>query len=185
MEICHHVLYKSEIYSRPDEAQMTYVHMMDVSTYLNKLLANDALNNELVKNFQAVERILSHPACKVVRQTKIDFDLIKVCNGFCFSTSKRAFVLRPIPSTQLVSCHLGRSHNTTAQNRLDPDTLNKVWLIPFRTLKSVRSFSISFTNVYSPLKCPKRQENLFSQAHAILAKRDGAAYFIESSRPSA
>ena len=62
---------------------------------------NDAVNNELVNNFQAVERILSHPACEVVQQIKFDFDLIEVCNGFCFSTSKWAFIPKPIPSTQI------------------------------------------------------------------------------------
>ena len=90
----------SEIYALLDNAKLTYVRMMDVSTYLNKLLANDALNDDLC-NFQAVERILSHPACKIVQQLQFDLDLIEVSNGFCFSISKREFVLNAIPASKI------------------------------------------------------------------------------------
>ena len=101
MEICKHALYRSAIYTIPDNAKMTYVRMMDVSTYLNKLLANDALNNALVRNFQAVEKILSHPACEIVEQIQFDFDLIEVSNGVCFSISGRRFIPNAIPSSKV------------------------------------------------------------------------------------
>jgi hypothetical protein len=65
---------------------------MDVSSYLNKLLANDALNDSLAKNVSSIERFLSHPACEIVEQMRFDVNLIEVSNGFCFSISDRAFV---------------------------------------------------------------------------------------------
>ena len=49
MHICHHILYRSAIYTTPDNAKTTYVRMMDVSSYLNKLLVNAALNNDLLR----------------------------------------------------------------------------------------------------------------------------------------
>ena len=101
MEICKNALHRSTVYTIPENAKITYVRMMDVSTYLNKLLANDALNNALVRNFQAVERILSHPACEIVQQIEFDFDLIEVSDGFCFSISKRKFVANAIPSSKV------------------------------------------------------------------------------------
>ena len=101
MEICKHALYRSAIYAIPDNAKMTYVRMMDVGTYLNKLLANDALNNALVRNFQAVEKILSHPACEIVQQIEFDFNLIEVSNGVCFSINSRRFIPNAIPSTKI------------------------------------------------------------------------------------
>ena len=101
MIICGHVLHRSEIYTTPSNAKMTYVRMMDVASYLNKLLANDALNNGLVRHFQAVERILSHPACEMILQIQFDLDLIEVSNGFCFSISKRAFIANAIPSSKI------------------------------------------------------------------------------------
>ena len=101
MEICKNALHRSTVYTIPENAKITYVRMMDVSTYLNKLLANDALNNALVRNFQAFERILSHPACEIVQQIEFDFDLIEVSDGFCFSISKRKFVANAIPSSKV------------------------------------------------------------------------------------
>ena len=98
MEICRHALYRSGIYALSDNPKLTYVRMMDVSTYLNKLLANDALDDDLLCNFQAVERVLSHPACEIVQQLQFDLDLIEVSNGFCFSISKREFVPNTIPA---------------------------------------------------------------------------------------
>ena len=70
-------------------------------TYLNKLLVNDALNDDLLRNFQAVERVLSHPACQIVQQLQFDLDLIEVSNGFWFSISKREFVPKTIPSSKI------------------------------------------------------------------------------------
>ena len=101
MHICHHALYRSAIYTTPDNAKTTYVRMMDVSSYLNKLLANEALNNDLLRHFQAVEKILSHPACEMITQIEFDLDLIEVSNGCCFSISQRKFIPNPIPSSKI------------------------------------------------------------------------------------
>ena len=72
MLICRHALYRSAIYTTPENAKVTYVRMMDVSSYLNKLLANEALNNDLLRHFQPVETILSHPACETIKQIEFD-----------------------------------------------------------------------------------------------------------------
>ena len=101
MLIYRQALYRSAIYTTPDNAKMTYVRMMDVSSYLNKLLANAALNNDLLRHFQPVEKILSHPACKMIKQIEFDLDLIEVSNGFCFSISQRKFVENPIPPSKV------------------------------------------------------------------------------------
>ena len=62
MELCSHPLYRGHIYTRPDNVELTYVKLMDVSSYLHKLLANDAL----LKHFKNLENILSHPACEMI-----------------------------------------------------------------------------------------------------------------------
>jgi hypothetical protein len=74
---------------------------MDVSSYLNKLLANDALNDSLAKNFSSIQRFLSHPACEIVEQISFDVNLIEVSNGFCFSISDRTFVPNPINDSMI------------------------------------------------------------------------------------
>ena len=51
---------------------------MDVGSYLNKLLVNNVLNQQLVKHFKSVETILSHPACEILEQLAFDFNLIEI-----------------------------------------------------------------------------------------------------------
>lgn len=99
MYLCDHALYRSDIYAKPENARVTFVKMMDVTSYLHKLLANEALRDKLVQHFQSVERILSHPACEIVQQIQFDLDLIEVSNGFCFSIRSRTFVVCPIPAS--------------------------------------------------------------------------------------
>ena len=92
MKICHHALYRSEVYTKPEGASFTFVIMMDVSSYLHKLLANELLRDQLITHFQTVEKILSHPACEIIQQIKFDVNLIEVSNGYCFSIKSRKFI---------------------------------------------------------------------------------------------
>ena len=96
MKICHHALYRSEVYTKPEGASFTFVMMMDVSSYLHKLLANELLRDQLITHFQTVEKILSHPACEIIQQIKFDVNLIEVSNGYCFSIKSRRFIEPPI-----------------------------------------------------------------------------------------
>ena len=49
MNLSGHTLYRGQIYARLHNAKFTYVSLMDVASYLNKLFANDAINKQLVK----------------------------------------------------------------------------------------------------------------------------------------
>ena len=99
MKLCDHVLYRSNVYAKPEGASFTFVMMMDVSSYLHKLLANELLRDKLIQYFQTVERILSHPACEIIRQIKFDVNLIEVSNGYCFCIKSRKFIECPIPES--------------------------------------------------------------------------------------
>mgnify|MGYP002803952926 FL=1 len=96
MKLCDHALYRSDVYAKPEDSSFAYVKMMGVSSYLHKLLANEALRDKLVQHFQAVERHLLHPACEIIRQIKFEYDLIEVSNGYCFSIKSRRFIPCPI-----------------------------------------------------------------------------------------
>ena len=43
MAICHHAIYRSDVYAKPDEAALTFVRMTEVSSYLHRLLGNETL----------------------------------------------------------------------------------------------------------------------------------------------
>ncbi|CAB4024379.1 Hypothetical predicted protein [Paramuricea clavata] len=67
MKLYDHALYRSEIYTKPEGSNLTFVKMMDVTSYLHKLLANEVLRDKLIQHFQAVDRLLSHPACAIIQ----------------------------------------------------------------------------------------------------------------------
>ena len=96
MELCSHAIYRSQVYARPDGATFTYVRMMDVTSYLHKLLANDCLRDGVIKHFQLLHKFLGHPACEIIEQLTFNNDLIEVSNGFCFSVIQRRFIPCPL-----------------------------------------------------------------------------------------
>jgi hypothetical protein len=101
MEICNHSLYKSQVYVKPDKATMTFVHMVDVTSYLHQLMANEQVRDKLVEHFHSIQKFLSHPACKIIPQLEFELDLIEVLNGYCFSIKSRCLIPCPIPTSML------------------------------------------------------------------------------------
>ena len=80
---------------------MTFVKMMDVASYLHRLMANELLRDKLVEHLQSIEKLLSHPACNIIPQLEFDLDLIEVLNGYCFSIKSQSFIPCPIPTSML------------------------------------------------------------------------------------
>ena len=101
MQMCNHALHKSNVYAKPQQAQITFVKMMDVSSYLHRLMANEALRDKLVEHLQPIQKLLSHPACEIIPQIQFDLDLIEVLHGYCFSIKSRSFIPSPIPASNL------------------------------------------------------------------------------------
>ena len=96
MQLCDHALYRGKIYTRPDQANMTFVMMMEVNSYLHHLLSNDNLREKVLRHFATLSRILGHQDCTIIRQLVFDNDLIEVLNGFVFKISARRFIPCPL-----------------------------------------------------------------------------------------
>ena len=47
MHMCNHARHKLNVYAEPQEAQITFVKMMDVSSYLHRLMDNETLRDEV------------------------------------------------------------------------------------------------------------------------------------------
>ena len=101
MEMSKHGLHRATVYAKPDEATATYVRMMDVESYLNKLLVNEVLRPKILKNYTSLVRTLSHPACEIIKTLQFDVDLIEVSNGFFFRISTRSFVRNAIQADKI------------------------------------------------------------------------------------
>ena len=98
MKVLNHALHRSEIYCMPPGAKYAHVYLMDVETYLHKMLVSDELNENIVKHRSVIEALLCHPSCKIIEQLKFDYYLIEVMSpeGTCFKMTERAFINHPI-----------------------------------------------------------------------------------------
>jgi hypothetical protein len=75
------------IYARPATSQITFVN-----DYLNVMLANDAVREQILKHLSKLQRILSEDTCHVVQQIcDFDLDVIEVSDGCAFRISTKAF----------------------------------------------------------------------------------------------
>ena len=65
---------------------------MPVKDYLNVMLANDAVREQILKHLSKLRQILSEDTCHVVQQiSDFDLDVIEVSNGRAFRISTRVF----------------------------------------------------------------------------------------------
>ena len=62
MKVLGHALYKGDLYGIPPGSRYTYVYIMDIDTYLHKMMANDKLRDNIVKHGDRIATLLKHPA---------------------------------------------------------------------------------------------------------------------------
>ena len=91
-----HELYKGDIYVKPPSAKFTFVLMMNVESYINKLMISNLIGEDVVKFCRKMIEIMCHPDCELIRQIKFNWDLIEVKDGYCFSIGRRDFIECPI-----------------------------------------------------------------------------------------
>ena len=87
-----YALYKGKIYKKNVSAVFTFEHACTVKKFLSLLANNDRLKDDIIIHFAKLESILADPECEFSRQLRVDYDLIEVADGWCFSISKREFV---------------------------------------------------------------------------------------------
>ena len=91
MSRCGHALHRGFVYVKPADASLTFIRMMDVNTYINKLLANDALRERILRHMTRIIQLLSHPECEIIAQIEFHPDYIEVSGGQFFRISSRSF----------------------------------------------------------------------------------------------
>ena len=70
--------------------------MMDPESYLNNLMASEALREEILKHMNSLVKLMSNPECELFPQIKINFDLTEVDDLKFFSISQRKFFDCPL-----------------------------------------------------------------------------------------
>ena len=65
-----HGLYKGDIYVKPPSAKFTFVLIMNVESYINKLMISDLYGEDVVKLCRKIIEIMCHADCELIRQIK-------------------------------------------------------------------------------------------------------------------
>ena len=76
---------------KPADASLTFIRMMDVNIYINKLLANNALRERILRHMTRIIQLLSHPECEIIAQIEFHPDYIEVSGGQFFRISSWSF----------------------------------------------------------------------------------------------
>ena len=96
MKTLGYALYRGNVYKKDDRAKFSFSFKCSPREFVNSLAANDNFKARLVKDMRKVIEILSDPYCEVIRPLVIEYDLIEVMRGKCFSVKARKFVQCPI-----------------------------------------------------------------------------------------
>ena len=70
----------------------TYSHKCDVKAFANSLAANESFKARILRDMKNVIDILPDPDCEVIYPIVVDFNLIEVNEGKCWSASERRFL---------------------------------------------------------------------------------------------
>ncbi|KAL9973576.1 hypothetical protein ACROYT_G020049 [Oculina patagonica] len=92
MEKLGYALYAGKIYKKCEKARYTYWYKCEVEAFVNSLAANRSFKARLLKDMKKVIEILANPHCEVIRPLCVDYDLIEVNEGQCWSIKERRFL---------------------------------------------------------------------------------------------
>ena len=177
MTLCDHALYRSQVYAKPDSASFTYVRMMDLTSYLPKLLANQYLRGGVMKHFHTIKKFLAHPSCEIVQQLKFNLDLIEVSHGVCLSVENRAFVPCPIDDAMRGKISLTAFVPYDCTTRPEPSYFREAILNSFDEPAVHVNFLNKLYQCLMASKMPQKVRNSLS-VREILVKPLGQTYFI-------
>ena len=154
---------------------------MDVATYLNKLLTNEAIRGKVLKHFSSLMvRILSHPACSIVPQIEFDLDLTEVSNGFFFHIPTRVFIRNAIPAEKCGETSPRAFVPYNCETPPEPGYCREGILNSFPDPVSAQTSATSLTNVSWHSKCPIKYGNSLWLVLKIQGRRHGHQFSTAS-----
>ena len=101
MKKMEYALFRGKIYKKVPMAMYTYAYKCEVRVFIDSLAANEFFKARLLKDMRKIIDILSDPDCEVVRPISIEYNLIEVNGGHCWSIKERNFVKNPIPDAKI------------------------------------------------------------------------------------
>ena len=177
-----YALHNGEMFKKVKNSEYTYQHCCSVKKFLFLLGSNDQFEDTIIKHLNKLVEILGDKECEFTKQLRINYDLIEVNGGWCFSISQRKFVLHPIKKTEIgrESPRAYRSLHGLAPNYLSSkferrevaynlrDSENKLNVPLPRTNYYKNSFSYSGAILWNSLPCNLREAESLGQFKRLL-----------------
>lgn len=101
MKSMEYALFCGKIYKKFPMAKFTYAYKCEVKAFINCLAANESFKSRLLNNMRKVIDVLADPDCEVIRPICVDYNLIEVNSGQCWSIKDRCFLSNPIPDEKI------------------------------------------------------------------------------------
>ena len=101
MKKLNYASYRGKVYRREPRSRYTYSFKCDARAFINTLATNEQFKSRLVREMKKIIEMLSDPLCELFEPLVIDYDLIEVNDGVCWSLKQRAFVECPIEENQI------------------------------------------------------------------------------------
>ena len=101
MKRMDYALYRGKIYKKRPNAKYAFSYKCEVKAFINCLAANEFFKARLLKDMRKVIDILSDPDCEVTRPICVDYNLIEVNSGECWSIEERKFSKNAIPEEKI------------------------------------------------------------------------------------
>ena len=95
MKKMEYALFRGKIYKKVPMAMYTYAYKCEIRVFIESLAANEFFKARLLKDTRKIIDILSDPDCEVVRPISIDYNLIEVNGGHCWSIKRKALCKEP------------------------------------------------------------------------------------------
>ena len=92
-----YALYRGTVYRKCEVAIYSYSYKCGVKAIVNSLAANESVKARLLKETKKVIDLLADPDYEVIRPIVVDYNLIEVNDGYCWSVSERRLLRNAIP----------------------------------------------------------------------------------------
>ena len=101
MKSMEYALFRGKVYKKCLMAKFTYAYKCEVKSFINCLAANESFKSRLLQDMRKVIDVLADPDCEVIRPICVDYNLIEVNSGQCWSIKERCFLSSPIPEEKI------------------------------------------------------------------------------------
>ena len=101
MKNLNYGLYRGKVYRKINQAKYTFAFKCEPRAFINSLAANEFYKARLLVNMRKVIDLMSDPYCEVICSLTVDYDLIEVNDGMCWSIRERKFIECPIPESKI------------------------------------------------------------------------------------